>query len=147
MRSNASRSTTRSLMTGNESARQGSKSMTSPSENERICSWHVVVCSGPCAIPLITIPHIPQIPSRQSESNAMGSSPSTVPMRLCSTYIPEHDMFALKYGSAYIPLFAPRSRVICLYCQARVYDFTAEESEPCAHQAVTISDGPESPLS
>ena len=32
-----------------------------------MCSWQVVVAFiGPCGTPLIIMPHIPQIPSRQS---------------------------------------------------------------------------------
>ena len=34
-------------MTGKASARQGSIVIVSPSVNERMCSWHVVVTSGP----------------------------------------------------------------------------------------------------
>ncbi len=76
IRSKELRSTTRSLSTGKASERHGSMVIVSPSENERMCSWQVVVTSGPCAEPLIISPHIPQMPSRQSESKAIGSSPS-----------------------------------------------------------------------
>ena len=31
--------------------------MTSPSEKLRRCSWQVVVCSGPCGRPLMTVLH------------------------------------------------------------------------------------------
>ena len=42
-----------------------------------MCSWQVAVpVSGPCARPLIIIEHDPQIPSRQSWSNATGSWPT-----------------------------------------------------------------------
>jgi hypothetical protein len=41
----------------------------------RMCSWQVVVFSGPCASPEIIRPHMPQMPSRQSLSKATGSSP------------------------------------------------------------------------
>src|SRR2546428_7741796 len=69
IRSKAPRSTTRSLITGNARARHGSIHSSAPSRNERMCSWHVVVARcGPCGRPLITMPHIPQIPSRQSRS-------------------------------------------------------------------------------
>src|SRR6266478_7390900 len=75
IRSNAPRSTTRSLITGNARVRHGSIHNSTPSGNERMCSWHVVVARcGPCGRPLITMPHAPQIPSRQSWSNAIGSS-------------------------------------------------------------------------
>ncbi len=77
MRSKAPRSTQRSLSTGNGSAaRQGSMVISSPSLKWRMCSWQVVVRSlGPWARPLITRPHMPQMPSRQSWSKAIGSSP------------------------------------------------------------------------
>src|SRR5882724_11205757 len=49
MRSNAERSTTRSLTTGNARARHGSKITASPSLKNRMCSWHTVVWRrGPC---------------------------------------------------------------------------------------------------
>ena len=41
--------------------------MVDPSTKCRICSWQAVVArSGPWAMPLIIIPHMPQMPSRQS---------------------------------------------------------------------------------
>src|SRR6266481_4980113 len=43
MRSNADRSTTRSLTTGNASARHGSSVKASPSLKKRMWSWHTVV--------------------------------------------------------------------------------------------------------
>ena len=81
MRSSALRSTTRSFTTGNARARQGSIWIVSPSSKLRMCSWQVAVpFIGPCATPLIIRPHDPQIPSRQSWSKAIGSSP-----RFCSS--------------------------------------------------------------
>ena len=62
-------------MIGKASARHGSTVIVSPSRKLRMCSWQVVVFSGPWASPEIISPHIPQMPSRQSESNAIGSSP------------------------------------------------------------------------
>ena len=59
-------------MTGNAVARHGSMVIVSPSEKDRMCSWQVVVTSGPWASPLIIRPHMPQMPSRQSESKAIG---------------------------------------------------------------------------
>ena len=42
----------------------------------RMCSWQTVVPgSGPCGTPFTMNPQVPQMPSRQSESNAIGSSP------------------------------------------------------------------------
>ena len=64
----------------------------SPSVNERMCSWQVVVTSGPWASPLIISPHMPQMPSRQSESNAMGSSPSLFSRSLSTSSISRNDM-------------------------------------------------------
>ena len=92
MRSNAPRSTTRSLTTGNASERHGSIVMVSPSVNERMWSWQVVVTSGPCASPLIISPHWPQMPSRQSESNAIGSSPASLSCSLSTSSISRNDM-------------------------------------------------------
>ena len=54
-------------MIGNAVARNGSIVMLSPSENLRMWSWQVAVPrSGPWGTPLITMPHVPQMPSRQS---------------------------------------------------------------------------------
>ncbi len=92
MRSKAPLSTTRSLITGKALARQGSMSMVSPSEKLRMCSWHVVVPAWPCAIPLITTPQEPQMPSRQSWSKAMGSSPASVSFSLTTSSISRNDM-------------------------------------------------------
>ena len=81
-------------MTGNASARQGSMTISSPSLNERMCSWQVVVTSGPCAWPLIISPHMPQMPSRQSESKATGSSPLAMSCSLSTSSISRNDMSA-----------------------------------------------------
>jgi hypothetical protein len=76
IRSKALRSTTRSRTTGNAAARNGSIVIVSPSRKARMWSWHVVVAfQGPWGRPLMTTPHAPQIPSRQSWSKAIGSSP------------------------------------------------------------------------
>src|SRR5262245_54113600 len=74
IRSKAVRLATRSLTMGNALARQGSIVMVSPSWKWRMCNWQVAVprCP-PWGIPLITSEHMPQMPSRQSESNAIGS--------------------------------------------------------------------------
>ncbi len=67
MRSNAERSTTRSLIGGNALARNGSTVIVSPSWKLRKYVWQVATLySGPCGSPLMTQEHIPQIPSRQS---------------------------------------------------------------------------------
>ena len=66
-------------MTGNALARQGSIVSASPSVKLRMWSWQTVVrVFGPWATPLITKPHVPQMPSRQSWSNAIGSSPFAI---------------------------------------------------------------------
>ena len=67
-------------------------SITSPSLNDRMCSWQVVVCSGPWATPLITSPHWPQMPSRQSLSNAIGSAPRMVSRSFSTSSISRNDM-------------------------------------------------------
>ena len=87
IRSKADRSTTRSLITGKASARHGSTVIVSPSLKLRMCSWQVVVTSGPCAMPEIIIPQVPQMPSRQSESNAIGSIPCAMRFSLSSSSI------------------------------------------------------------
>ena len=57
-----------------------------------MCSWHVVVTSGPWALPEIIRPHMPQMPSRQSESNAIGSSPRALSCSLRTSSISRKDM-------------------------------------------------------
>ena len=64
----------------------------SPSWNERMCSWQVVVTWGPWASPLIIRPHMPQMPSRQSESKAIGSSSSPLSRSLSTSSISRKDM-------------------------------------------------------
>src|SRR5262249_30334742 len=93
IRSNALRSTTRSLTTGNALARHGSTVTVSPSLNRRMCSWHTVVPrSGPCGMPLTTRLHIPQMPSRQSESKAMASFPWRTSPSLTTSSISRNDI-------------------------------------------------------
>ena len=51
-------------------------SIVSPFENFRMWSWQVAVpVSGPWARPLIIMPQVPQMPSRQSWGNSIGTSP------------------------------------------------------------------------
>src|SRR4051812_30911029 len=96
MRSKALRSTTRSLMIGNARARHGSTTISSPSRNFRMCSWQVAVPSdGPWARPLIIIEHEPQMPSRQSWSNAIGSRPSATRRSLTTSNISRNDISGL----------------------------------------------------
>jgi hypothetical protein len=93
MRSNALRSTTRSFTTGKAVARQGSITISSPSRKLRMWSWQVVVRSlGPWARPLITMLQVPQIPSRQSWSKAMGSSPRAIMPSFTTSSISRKDM-------------------------------------------------------
>ena len=57
-----------------------------PSLKWRICSWQVAVARrGPWAMPLIIMPHDPQMPSRQSWSNAIGSSPVSINLQLTTS--------------------------------------------------------------
>ena len=79
--------------TGKARARQGSRVSVSPSLKRRMCSWQTVVhASGPCGRPLTRNPHVPQMPSRQSESNAIGSSPLRIRPSLTTSSISRNDM-------------------------------------------------------
>ena len=63
-------------MSGKALARHGSSTSRSLSLKRRMCSWQTVVPgSGPCGTPFTRNPHAPQMPSRQSESKAIGSLP------------------------------------------------------------------------
>ena len=96
IRSKAPRSTIRSRMTGNARARHGSITIVSPSRKWRMWSWQTVVArSGPWAMPLMTSPHMPQMPSRQSWSKAIGSSPLVVSSSLTTSSISRNDMSGL----------------------------------------------------
>ena len=102
MRSKAPRSTIRSLMTGKASARQGSMVTLSPSLKLRMCSWQVVVRSrGPWGRPLITMPQVPQMPSRQSWSKVMGSSPLRMRPSFTMSSISRKDMSGLMFSAGY----------------------------------------------
>ena len=86
--SRALRSVIRSLIMGKAFARHGSIKTVSASLKWRMWSWQVAVPQWPpCAIPLMTSEHIPQIPSRQSESKAIGSSPSAIMVSLTTSSI------------------------------------------------------------
>ena len=64
----------------------------SPSLKDRMCSWQVVVTSGPWAWPLIISPQVPQMPSRQSWSKAIGSSSAALSFSLSTSSISRNDM-------------------------------------------------------
>ena len=82
-------------------ARQGSMVMVSPSLNERMWSWQAVVARrGPWGAPLITMPQVPQIPSRQSWSKAMGSSPFAISRSFTTSSISRNDMSAEMSGAS-----------------------------------------------
>src|SRR5689334_19488415 len=67
-----------------------------------MCSWHTVVArTGPCASPSIMKPQVPQIPSRQSESNAIGSSPFAIRPSLTTSSISRNDMSGLTLSARY----------------------------------------------
>jgi len=84
------------LITGKAAARHGSMVMVSPSLKLRMWSWQAVVARrGPCAAPLMTIPQVPQIPSRQSWSKAMGSSPLAMSPSFTTSSISRNDMSGL----------------------------------------------------
>jgi len=70
--------------------------ISSPSLKVRMCSWQVAVPAiGPCATPLIITPHEPQMPSRQSWSNAIGASPLPISPSLTTSSISRNDMSGL----------------------------------------------------
>src|SRR6185437_9166898 len=76
--------------------------MVSPSVKCRMKSWHVAVARmGPCAIPLIIMPHEPQMPSRQSWSNATGCSPRSMRDSFTTSIISRNDMSPLMSAASY----------------------------------------------
>ena len=73
----------------------------SPSSKLRMWSWQAVVARrGPWAAPLITMPQVPQMPSRQSWSNAIGSSPFRISRSLTTSSISRNDMSGLISGAS-----------------------------------------------
>ena len=83
-------------MIGNARARHGSTTISSPSVNLRMCSWHVAVprC-GPWAWPLIISEHVPQMPSRQSWSKTIASLPSAISRSLSTSSSSRNDASSL----------------------------------------------------
>ena len=66
-----------------------------------MCSWHTVFPGRwPCAIPLTMKPQAPQMPSRQSWSNAIGSSPFAIKSWLRTSSISRKDMWVLTSSSS-----------------------------------------------
>ena len=67
-------------MTGNAAARHGSiVIVVAVLERAHVeLAGGRAACAGRAGMPLITMPHVPQIPSRQSWSNAIGSSPCSI---------------------------------------------------------------------
>ena len=91
----------RSLSTGKARARHGSMKISSPSANFRMWSWQVAVpFCGPWAWPLIIIPQEPQMPSRQSCSNAIGSRPSALRRSLTMSSISRNDISSEMSGAS-----------------------------------------------
>ena len=83
-------------MIGNAVARHGSTVTVCPSWNLRMWSWQVAVAfSGPCACPLIMIEHVPQMPSRQSWSNVIGTLPPSLRRSLTMSSISRNDASVL----------------------------------------------------
>ena len=75
--------------------------ISSPSANFRMCSWQVAVPFwGPWAWPLIISPHVPQMPSRQSWSKAIGSLPSAMSRSLTMSSISRNDISSLMSGAS-----------------------------------------------
>ena len=66
------RSTTRSRSTGKAELRNGSTVISAPSAKSRMKTWQLVTWPGPWGTPSISSEQAPQIPSRQSESKAIG---------------------------------------------------------------------------
>ena len=64
----------------------------------RIEKRHVAIpLPGPWGLPLIVHEHVPQMPSRQSCANAIGSSPLTVSSSFTTSSISRNDMFGLRF--------------------------------------------------
>ena len=98
-------------MTGKARARHGSTQISSPSLKWRMCSWQVAVPpSGPCATPLIIMPHEPQMPSRQSCSKWIGSSPFSISSSLTTSSISRNDASATDVVGLVRDEVAPRRR-------------------------------------
>ena len=71
----------------------------------RMCSWHVVVAfSGPWARPLIIMSQLPQMPSRQSWSNATGSWPSRISASFSRSIISRNDISGLMPSRWYVTI-------------------------------------------
>ena len=94
-------------MIGNARARHGSTTISSPSANVRMCSWHVAVprC-GPWAWPLIISEHVPQMPSRQSWSKTIASLPSAISRSLSTSSSSRNEASSL-ISSIVVGLEAP----------------------------------------
>ena len=58
--------------------------------------------SGPCATPLITNEHVPQMPSRQSESKAIGSFPPAMSPSFTTSSISRNDMSGKTSFASYV---------------------------------------------
>jgi hypothetical protein len=87
-------------MIGNALARHGSTVISSPFRKLRMWSWHVVAPRlGPCGTPLMTRPHEPQMPSRQSESNAIASCPAAISLSLMTSSISRNDISVLTWSA------------------------------------------------
>ena len=96
--SKAARSTTRSFTSGKARARKGSTTMVSPSLKLRRYVWHVAMpWPGPCGLPLIVQEQVPQMPSRQSWANAIGSSPRFVSSSFTTSSISRKDMLEFRF--------------------------------------------------
>jgi hypothetical protein len=92
MRSKAPRSTTRSLMTGKARRATARCDLVAVLEAAHVQLAGGGPLLGPCASPLIISEHMPQMPSRQSWSNAIGSSPLAISCSLSTSSISRNDM-------------------------------------------------------
>src|SRR3954471_10443222 len=155
IRSIALRSTTRSLITGKALARQGSSVSVSPSLKTRMCSWQTVVARiGPCGMPSTMKPHVPQIPSRQSESNAIGSSPRAISPSLTTSSISRNDMsgetLSALYATSLPGLSGPAWRhtlrvirivVIALSVSSRQFPVASFQNDPSGNSQLALGTG------
>src|SRR4029077_7176047 len=70
-------------------------------------------CFGPCACPLIVRAQVPQIPSRQSESNAIGASPRSVSSSLTISSISRKEVSGEIFVALYSTSFPFDCRSFC----------------------------------
>jgi hypothetical protein len=100
MRSNALRSTMRSGRAGSWRAPRLDRDVVAVAELAHVQLAGRGAALGAVGLPLIIIPHEPQMPSRQSWSNAIGSLPSSVSRSFTTSSISRNDMSGLTPGTS-----------------------------------------------